>query len=131
MNFGLSFALHLSFIACFDTCWLTLNFKCYPGKIYPSAATSKRSFFVTMVFCILCWIVSALHLAGHQHDSVIAAALESAWTGSLVYAVYNFTTYITTDEWRLFPVAFVDTLWGACLFASAAAITATLDITGS
>jgi len=122
MDFVWSFLWHLLFIVCFDTCWLTLNFKCLSDDfIYPKQ-TSKRSLPVTILFCFMCWIVSALYLAGHLHDTELDTVFESAWTGSLVYSVFNFTTYAMNSDWRIWPTAIVDTFWGTCLFTVTAVI---------
>lgn len=116
MDFGVSFAFHLLFLTCFDTCWLMLNFKVLrAGLIYPD--TQKRTLSTTIVCCFLCWITSALYLAGHQQDTLGKSAIEGAWVGSLVYAVFNFTTFIVQANWPILPTAMIDTLWGTILFA--------------
>lgn len=123
MDFGVRFAFHLLFLACFDTCWLTLNFGLLRGCIYPETAKSKKHFCITVVFCFLCWIASALYLAGHRRDTISESAIEGAWIGSLVYAVFNFTTFIVNADWPVLPTAIVDTLWGTGLFSLSSVLT--------
>ncbi len=128
MDFGASFAFHLLFMSCFDTCWLTLNFRFLPrGFIYPETAKSKKPISTTVLFCFLCWIVSALYLAGHPQDTIERTAIEGAWVGSLVYAVFNFTTFIMNTDWHFLPTAIVDTFWGTVLFAVSSVLTATIS----
>lgn len=121
MDFGPSFGIHLLFVVCFDSIWLTLNFKYFsPGFIYPENAKSKLPFSLTIVYCFLCWIVSALYLAGHQQDTEVKALVEGAWVGSLVYAVFNLTTLVMNEDWKVWRAAIVDTLWGTVLFSMSA-----------
>lgn len=127
MDFGTVFALNLLFLSCFDSCWLALNFRLLPeGYIYPKTARSTHSPFITIVFCFLCWSAAALYLAGHQYDTLWRTAVEGAWTGCLVYSVFNCTTFIMNADWPLFPTAMIDLFWGTALFAVSSVLSATI-----
>ena len=126
MDFGVRFAFNLLFLTCLDICWLRINFKLFPGVIYSDNALSQRNFrdlFTITIACFVCWICSALYLAGHHYDTLLHTAAEAAWIGSLVYAVFNATIYAMNKDWFIFPTATVDTLWGTALFTTAAVLT--------
>jgi uncharacterized membrane protein len=128
MDFGASFVIHLLFMSFFDACWLTLNFRFLPrGFIYPETAKSKKPIFTTILFSSLCWIVSALYLAGHPQDTIGRAAIEGAWVGFLVYAVFNCTIFVINTDWPFVPTAIVDTSWGTVLFTVSSVLTATIS----
>ncbi len=121
MYFGQSFAWHFLFIMCLDTCWLQLHFTCLPpDAIYPDIKTAPMP--KTILCCIVCWTVSALYLAGHQHDTELESFIEGAWTGGFAYTVFNFTTLAMDARWTI-KASLADILWGASLFAIASLIT--------
>lgn len=130
MDFGPSFGFHLLFIFIFDASWLFLNFQFFsPGFIYPENSKSKKSRALTAFYCFVCWIVSALYLAGHQQKSETTAIIEGAWIGSLVYAVFNATTLVMNDDWPLWRAAIIDTCWGTILFSMASLISTNIGNT--
>ena len=131
MDFSLSFLFHLLVLASLDTCWLTLHFTALRGSnlVYPASARSSRSTALTLICCLMCWVVSALYLAGHQQDTEIGALLEGAWTGAVVYAVYNLTTFVIVPDWTMWPTGIIDTLWGTSLFAAASVVATKISMT--
>ena len=121
MDFSTSFGWYLLIISCLDTCWLTINFKCWPNVIYPSNITSKP--LPVIILCsLVCWIVSALYLAGHQYDTELKSLIEGAWTGALVYSIFNFTTIVMNKEWTT-KTMLADIIWGTSLYAIASILT--------
>ena len=125
MYFSQSFAWHLLFIMCLDTCWLQLHFTWLPkGVVYPLLKTSSKP--KTILCCVICWTVSALYLAGHQHNTEFESFIQGAWTGGFVYTVFNFTTLAMNAEWTV-KATLADTLWGASLFATASILTFIID----
>ena len=122
MDFGLSVLIHLVFIAFFDSCWLALNFRFLrSGLIYPALSKSPP-FHETVLCCVACWIMEAVYLAGHRQQTDLDSFYEGAWTGALVYVVFNFTELVTNSEWSFKPLV-VDILWGTSLLAAASVLT--------
>jgi uncharacterized membrane protein len=116
--------IHFGFFICCDGLYLLINSQC--GFIYPKQTKKTytyvnydMAYFLHLGFvlfnCLLCWFVSALYIAGHFQDTIEKAAYEGAWLGALVYSVFNATTIVLNDDWKIFT-AIIDTLWGTTLF---------------
>ena len=134
MSFGERFGVALGVIGVCDFIWILVNVKWNRGiyfevkntfEIKNTSEVTYMSKKIGLLFfnAIICWVTSALYIAGHTYDDVGTAFGEGAWLGSLVYAVFNLTTSVVAPNWRehgfLLPI--VDTMWGTILFGSASA----------
>lgn len=121
MRFGERLGVAFLCMAVCDILWIEANNK---WGIYNKVKGSFGEFNKLLyINAILCWLASALYIAGHSYDDVGTAFGEGAWLGSLVYAVFNLTTTVVAPNWRAhgFLLPIVDTLWGTILFGSASA----------
>jgi uncharacterized membrane protein len=134
MSFGERFGVAIGFIVVCDLIWISVNVKKNWGiyfevkntfEIKNTSEVTYTSKKIGLLFfnAIICWVASALYIAGHTYDDVGTAFGEGAWLGSLVYAVFNLTTSVVAPNWRAhgFFLPIVDTMWGTILFGSASA----------
>ena len=123
MSFRDRFGVAIGFIFVCDLIWIYVNVKCNRGIYFEVEKTFGKLKKRLIWNAIICWVASALYIAGHPYDNVGTAFGEGAWLGSLVYAVFNLTTSVVAPNWRengfLLPI--VDTMWGTILFGSASA----------
>ena len=134
MNFGERFGVALGVIIFCDFIWISVNviknwgiyFKVkdtFEIKNTSEVTYMSKKIVLLISSSIICWVASALYIAGHPYDDVGTAFGEGAWLGSLVYAVFNLTTLVVAPNWRAhgFLLPIVDTMWGTILFGSASA----------
>ena len=134
MNFGERFGVALGVIIFCDFIWISVNviknwgiyFKVkdtFEIKNTSEVIYMSKKIWLLISSSIICWVASALYIAGHPYDDVGTAFGEGAWLGSLVYAVFNLTTLVVAPNWRAhgFLLPIVDTMWGTILFGSASA----------
>ena len=123
MSFGERLGVAIGFIVVCDLIWISVNVKWNRGIYFEVEKTFGYLNPLLFFNAIICWVASALYIAGHPYDDVGTAFGEGAWLGSLVYAVFNLTTSVVAPNWRehgfLLPI--VDTMWGTILFGSASA----------
>ena len=123
MSFRDRFGVAIGFIFVCDLIWIYVNVKCNRGIYFEVEKTVGKLKKRLIWNAIICWVASALYIAGHPYDNVGTAFGEGAWLGSLVYEVFNLTTSVVAPNWRengfLLPI--VDTMWGTILFGSASA----------
>jgi len=117
------------FVLFLDICWIGCN-RFFRGIYHENFASLSiaQNPLVLVGACLGCWLQTALFLCYEQHETPGMAFGRGAWTGSLVYGVFNLTTYSLFDGWRKsWQTGVGDTLWGTFLFGLAALVSHGLE----
>ena len=115
-----SFGLNFVFVASYDTCWWAINYR-YAGVIYPKREKSTKKTAVLVTSRAILWMVYAAFLGffGWLSDGKIDAAIFiSAAFGVGAFSFMNCATFPVDTEWRIWPTAIIDTLWGTVLMGA-------------
>jgi len=135
MDFGSIFVCVFVVTAVLDGIWLSVNTKFKFGVYFLIQDNFEPSCAWTYPCSFLCWIISALYLAGHNYETAEKGFIEGMWIGSLVYGIYNFTTCVVAPYWRTSKdgnffqkiVPIIDTFWGTLLFGIGGSVSASLQ----
>jgi hypothetical protein len=110
-------------VALYDTCWWAINYR-FSGVIYPKREKSTQKKSVLVASRAILWMVYAafsgffaFFFHGGQIDFFI---IISAAFGLGIFILMNCATFPVDTEWRIWPTAIIDTVWGVVLLGASA-----------
>jgi uncharacterized membrane protein len=116
------------FIMVLDVCWIGFNRTWRMGIYNENHATlSMAATHQVVIASLACWLQTALFLCYEEYDTQGMAFGKGAWIGSLVYGVFNLTSFSLFEGWRKsWRTSLGDTVWGTFLFGMAALVAQSL-----